>query len=456
MKRSEASSVTTGSSDISTHFDTPKTNDTTGRNTYSGRQDDTVETTGTAQKPFTPKLWTNSFIAACTGNFFLFFAFYLLLPVMPLYLLNVFETNNATVGIILSCYTVAALFIRPFSGFFLDRFRRKPIYLFAYLSFILVFVGYVEATYISIFMLMRVLHGLTFGLVTTAGNTVIVDIMPSERRGEGLGYFGVANNLAMATGPMISLFLIEKYSYTFIFYFAIVVGLIGFCFASCIRMPKKLQAPIQTEETPVQYHSYDRFFLVKGFRAGLCLLLLAIPYGMTTSYVSIYGKQLGIESGMGIFFSLMAVGLIGSRLFSGKLVDRGHLTHVITWGTLICAISFYLLSSLKQLTALSAILPVIGFYLVPTLLGVGYGLLFPAYNTLFVNLAPHNRRATASSTYLTSWDIGIGIGLVCGGKIADTVGGLPLAYLSGAIAVTLSLITFVRISAPHFLKNKLR
>lgn len=408
-------------------------------------------------KPVTPRLWTGSFIAACIGNFLLFFAFYLLLPILPLYLIDTFNASHSIVGIILSCYTIAALVVRPFSGFILDRFRRKPIYLVAYLSFILVFVGYAEATLISMFIFMRILHGLTFGLVTTAGNTVIVDIMPSERRGEGLGYFGVANNLAMATGPMISLFLIENYSITFIFYFAVGIGLCGFCFASMIRMPKKLQLPVTTEEpNPANYHSYDRFFLVKGLRAGICLMLLAIPYGMTTSYVSIYGKQLGIESGMGIFFSLMAVGLIGSRLFSGKLVDKGYLTNVISWGAFVCSIGFFILSSLKQLETISDVLPVVGFYLVPFLLGIGYGMMFPAYNTLFVNLAPHNRRATASSTYLTSWDVGIGIGLVCGGKIADSSGGLPVAYLVGAIAATISFLIFIKVAAPHFLWNKLR
>lgn len=361
------------------------------------------------------------------------------------------------IGIILSCYTIAALIVRPFSGFILDRFRRKPIYLIAYLSFILVFVGYAEATLISLFIFMRILHGLTFGLVTTAGNTVIVDIMPSERRGEGLGYFGVANNLAMATGPMVSLFLIEHYSYSFIFYFSIGIGLIGFCFANMIRMPKKLQTPVLIEDAvSTNYHSYDRFFLIEGLRAGICLMLIAIPYGVTTSYIPIYGKQLGIEGGMGIFFSLMAIGLIGSRLFSGKLVDRGYLTHVISWGSLICAISFFILSSLKQSAGFSSTLTIIGFYLVPFLLGVGYGMMFPAYNTLFVNLAPHNRRATASSTYLTSWDIGIGIGLICGGQIADSAGGLPVAYLVGAVAATASFLLFGKIATPHFMRNKLR
>jgi MFS family permease len=402
-----------------------------------------------------PKLWTGSFMMACIGNFLLFFVFYLLLPVMPLYLIDMFKAGHSAVGVILSCYTVAALVIRPFSGYMLDRFRRKPIYLLAYISFVLVFVGYAEATCLGLFIFMRILHGLTFGLVTTAGNTVIVDIMPSERRGEGLGYFGVANNIAMAIGPMVSLFLIENYSYLFIFYFSVVTGIVGFGFAGMIRIPEKEHVAAE-ESKPAGYHSYDRFFLTKGFRAGVCLLFLAIPYGMTTSYVSIYGSQIGIQGSMGVFFSLMAAGLIGSRLFSGKLVDRGHVTRVICWGNLICAVSFFLLAFLRPSGMISEILPVAGFYTVASLLGIGYGMMFPAYNTLFVNLAPHNRRATASSTYLTSWDVGIGTGLITGGKLADLTGGLSVAYLVGAFAASIALVLFAGFAAPHFHRNKLR
>lgn len=400
-----------------------------------------------------PKLWTGSYIAACTGNFLMCFAFYLLLPVLPLYLMDMFQATKSVIGIVLSCYTVAALCVRPFSGYILDKFRRKPIYLGAYLCFVLIFVGYAEATLLFMFVLLRIFHGLTFGLVTTAGNTVIVDIMPSERRGEGLGYYGVANNLAMAVGPMTSLFMVAHCSYNFVFYFAFALGVLGFLFACMIKMPNKLRIVVP-EDRPL--HSYDRFFLVKGLRAGLCLLLLAVPYGMTTSYIAIYGRELGIESGQGIFFSLMAVGLIASRLFAGKLVDKGMITKVISVGSVICCIGFYILSTLSWVHGAWAIAGLIGFFIVATMLGVGYGMMFPAYNTLFVNLAPHNRRATASSTYLTSWDVGIGIGLVLGGKIGDTSGGLALSYFTGAVAVTIAVILFAKVAGPHFNANKLR
>ena len=181
-----------------------------------------------------------------------------------------------------------------------------------------------------------------------------------------------------------------------------------------------------------------------------------VPYGMVTTYVVIYGRQLGIEASMGIFFLLMAVGLIASRLFAGKLVDRGRLLAVIGCGTVVAMVTYFVLASLLKLHLLtdSVLVPIL-FYAVAVSLGVGYGMLFPAYNTLFVNLAPHNRRATASSTYLTSWDIGLGLGLILGGRIADTAGGLPLSYLVGAFSVAVSLVLFRKITAPHYERNKL-
>jgi len=396
------------------------------------------------------RLWTQSFISACASNFLLYFAFYLLLPILPIYLIEDFHTSKSYVGIILSCYTLAALLIRPFAGFILDIFKRKPIYLLAYFLFVFTFIGYPLATIVNMFLFLRIVHGFTFGLVTTAGNSLMVDIMPASRRGEGLGYFGVANNLAMAIGPMISLFMHDSYSFNTIFYTAIGSGMTGLLVAFSIKSDKAFERRIKE---PL---AFDRFFLLKGFYAGLSLLMLGIPYGMLTTYVAIYGKELGIKSGMGIFFSLMAAGLIGSRLFAGKHVDRGRLIHVIKSGTLICLLGFLMLAGLKITGAYNEQLIVGLFYLTAIILGVGYGMIFPAYNTLFVNLAQNNRRATASSTYLTSWDLGVGVGLVMGGTLADSHAGLPLAFLVGAFTTCFSFMFFMRIAGPHFDRNKLR
>ena len=163
------------------------------------------------------KLLSPGFCYILTANFLLFFAFYLILPILPFYLQERFMTDKSMIGFILSCYTIACLCIRPFSGYLLDTFARRPLYLLAYAIFMVIFAGYMIASVLCIFIVLRILHGFAFGMVTVSGNTIVIDILPSSRRGEGIGYYGMANNLAMSFGPMIGLFMHNSFSYEVIF-----------------------------------------------------------------------------------------------------------------------------------------------------------------------------------------------------------------------------------------------
>ena len=163
------------------------------------------------------KLISPSFCYILAANFLLFFAFYLILPILPFYLQDQFDADKSMIGFILSCYTIAALCIRPFSGYLLDTFARRPLYLLAYSVFMVIFAGYMIASLLSIFIVLRILHGFAFGMVTVSGNTIVIDILPSSRRGEGIGYYGLANNTAMSFGPMTGLFMHTSFSYETIF-----------------------------------------------------------------------------------------------------------------------------------------------------------------------------------------------------------------------------------------------
>ena len=395
------------------------------------------------------KLVTSSYCFILAANFLLYFGFWLLIPVLPFYLSEVFSAGNSTIGIILSCYTVAALCIRPFSGYFLDSFARKPLYLMAYFIFMTMFAGYIIAGSLTLFIIFRIIQGVSFGMVTVGGNTVVIDIMPSSRRGEGLGYYGLSNNIAMAVGPMSGLFLHDAgMSFTTIFCCSLGSCMAGFVCASLVKTPYK--PPVKRE--PI---SLDRFILLKGIPAGISLLLLSIPYGMTTNYVAMYAKQIGINATTGFFFTFMAIGMAISRIFSGKIVDRGKITQVISAGLYLVVFSFFLLSACVYLISWNNMACTIVFFFVALLLGVGFGIMFPAYNTLFVTLAPNSQRGTATSTYLTSWDVDIGIGMLTGGYIAE-VSTFDKAYLFGACLTIVSMLYFNGKVAPNYHKNKLR
>lgn len=395
------------------------------------------------------KLFTPGFCYILAANFLLYFAFYLILPVLPFYLKEQFMMDSSMIGLVLSCYTLACLCIRPFAGYMLDTFSRRPLYLLAYTVFMIVFGGYMLASVLMLFIMLRVLHGFAFGLVTVAGSTIVIDILPSARRGEGLGYYGLANNLSMSFGPMIGLFMYGVYSYEVIFLCSLISCVLGLFMASMVRTPYK--EPVQRE--PI---SLDRFFLVKGTWAGLSLLLLSIPYGMTTTYVAMYAEEMGISVNSGLYFTFMAIGLAVSRLFSGRQVDKGHVTRIISLGMYLACFSFFALASLDTLMEWH---PVFTSYLyigIALSQGVAFGTMFPAFNTLFVNLAPNSQRGTATSTYLTSWDVGIGIGLMIGGSIAQAFGGFDYAYLVGACLTLLSIGCFLIKAGPHYMRNKLR
>ena len=395
------------------------------------------------------RLVTPSYCFILAANFLLYFGFYILMPVLPFYLTEVFGLGKGSIGTILACYTVAALLVRPFSGYLLDAFARKPLYLLAFTVFTSVFGLYLLAGSVLLFVALRIIHGLSFGMVTVAGNTIVIDIMPSSRRGEGIGYYGLANNIAMSLGPMTGLFLHDYYSFIVIFLSALGCCLAGLVMASLVKTPVK---PRIERDSPI---SLDRFILLKGIPVGIDLLLISIPYGITTTYVAMYAKSIGVVSGTGLFFTFMALGMAVSRMFSGRQVDHGKITQVIMAGIVIVIFCYIGLFVCEPLFAVSEALVKIILYGSALALGVGSGMMFPAFNTMFVNLGRNDQRGTATSTYLTSWDVGIGIGLVTGGVIGEAYS-FSYAYLIGAVLCIVSLIIFKFRIIPHFQKNRLR
>ncbi len=385
-----------------------------------------------------------------TANFLLSFGFWLQMPILPFYLEQEFGLDKTTMGFVISCYTISALCMRAFSGYLMDSFSRKPLALIAFIIFSCVFGGYYLTASLLIFCVLRGLHGLSFGLSTVGLNTILIDVLPSSRRGEGIGYFGLANNLSMALGPLVGLYLGRTIiSYNGVFLCGLTCGLIGCIVLACVKTKPKPKILNK------QKISLDRFILIKGIPAAIALLLMSIPYGITTNYVILYAKESGFEVNSDLFFVLMACGMALARIFSGKLADKGYITQTISYGQIFVVICFLLLAFCKTFNNFSPILCAYTYLSCGCLMGIGFGIIFPSYNSLFVSLAPNNRRGTATSTYLTSWDVGLGIGIFIGGLISDKFGGFDASYIFGTITCIISAIFFKCYVTRHYLYNKL-
>lgn len=387
-----------------------------------------------------PKLFEGNYLKVWIANFMLYFSFYFVTPLLPLYLRDVFDADKAMIGLVLSGYSVAALVIRFFSGYIVDRFSRKKVLLIGYAAFALFFAGYYLTGSLILFAVIRTLHGAPFGLTSVSSSTVAIDVLPSERRGEGIGYWGLSNNFAMAVGPTMSLWLFTHYdNYNILFTVSLVFALLGLIINSSLDL--KYRPPVMDKKKI----SLDRFLLLEGWSQGICIMLVALAYGVLSTYIAIYSQDvLGITTGTGTFFMLFAVGLILSRFIGVPSLSKGHVTRNATYGVIVVAIGYSLFVFWQDL---------LGYYISAVVIGFGQGSMYPAVQTMFLNMTTNEHRGTANATILTSWDLGIGFGIVGGGYVAEHIGGYNSAFLLSAAVSLASVLFFLLYAKGSYLKS---
>lgn len=366
-----------------------------------------------------------------TANFALFFAFYLLTPLLPLYLVERFDATKDVVGLVLSGYTVAALVARPFSGFLVDTFPRKKVLMVCFFFFFIFFGGYLGATSLLLFTIVRTLHGAPFGALTVANSTMAIDVLPSSRRNEGIGYYGLSNNLAMAIAPTVAIYIYRLTgNFELLFWMALIIAGLGMYVDSGIKIQNKtLPSP-----TTNKLLRLDRFFLVRGWLLAANMAFFGFCFGVVSNYLAIYSKEvMNITGGTGTWFLLVSLGLVASRLQGAKALREGKLVENATEGTLISTAAYLLFVLVPN---------EVGYYGSALLLGLGNGHMWPAFQNMIIQIAHHNERGTANSTLLISWDVGIGLGVLAGGVISEMTG-YTAAFWVVAAAQTAGMLTFM-------------
>lgn len=388
--------------------------------------------------PKKEKLWNAEYTKAWTANFMLYFSFMLVVPILPLYLSDMYGAGKHTIGFVLSGYTIAIMAVRPFSGFLVDCFNRRTVLLVFYsLSFILCGF-YLLGGSLLFFTIVRTLHGAPYGATIIANSTVAIDVLHPQRRAEGIGYYGLSNNLATALSPSVGIFIYEwTNSFQLIFLLSMIVAGTGCLIASRIKMKKR-------ETQPSRKLSLDRFFLLAGWRQAIIIACFGLSYGVLSTYLAIYGKeQLGITSGTGLYFMILSLGLMLSRIQGGRALRDGKILHNAAIGVSISVFGYILFAAVAEMWA---------YYLSALIIGLGNGHMFPAVQSMFISLAPNNKRGTANSTLYSSWDAGVGIGVFFGGLLAE-IYGYGSAFWMGAVVNVLGVLFFFTNVIPAFRKT---
>lgn len=368
------------------------------------------------------KIWTRDFLLICLSNFFIFLGFQMTLPTIPLFVEKL-GGNDQLIGVVVGIFTFSALLMRPYAGHALESKGRRFVYIFGLAIFVISVGSFGLAQSLMFLFLMRIIQGIGWGFSTTASGTIATDLIPPKRRGEGMGYYGLFGNVALAVGPTLGLALTGYISFTQLFLICAVLGLIAVFLSSAIRFRK-------TEKPTSPAKNWD-LYEKSALPPSILLFFITVTFGGIASFLPIYTAKQGI-AGIQWYFLLFALALMVSRTFSGKIYDRKGHRAVFPAGALAIFLAMLLLAWLPNSLVL---------YVAAILYGLGFGSVQPALQAWSVSAAALNRRGMANATFFSFFDLGVGIGAIVFGQIAHLFGYSSI-YISAALSVSMAILLY--------------
>ena len=378
------------------------------------------------------KLWTKDYISVCLTTFFMFLNYYYLLVTIPIYLIQDLQGNTAQAGILVAVFYVAAILIRPIAGKWIETYGIKKIFLVSLIIYLVAAFMYFFTTTLISLTVLRFIHGIGFGMVTTSTGTIVASIIPNGRKGEGMGYYGLMMNISMALGPFVGLLAITQWGSSVMFIVSAVSVVIGTITGFLISLPKE-EIKVATEKTVKQKGLKMKDLIeLSALPISLVSFFFALVYASIVSFVSVYAKELQLTEIASYFFIVYVIALLISRPFTGKWFDQYGANVIMIPSIISFALGMFLLSQAE-----GAFL----FLLSAAFIGLGWGTIFPSAQTIAIQVAPPERKSVATATFLSTMDSGIGIGSVIVGIVGAQLGYSSL-YFYSSIMVLAGLVVY--------------
>ncbi len=378
---------------------------------------------GDVKSSATARLWTKDFVVVLIVNFSIFCSFQLFPSALPLYVKEL-GVSDAAIGWIAGVITISALSIRPISGMVVDKFGRKGILILSLCIMLAASFSYSFLPLFGVLLLLRFVHGIGWGITSTATSTIASDIIPLKRFGEGMGFVGLSGSLALAIAPAVGIAIFQSYDMATVSYIATAALVVSLVLSQVIHyreIPKKPAAEKRQRES---------LFEKKAIYPAFLITFLTAAYGSIVSFVAVYAASMGIHD-IGIFFTVYAIALLITRPYFGRLVDRKGTNSIIVPGFLLAAFALILLAFASKLSTL---------LVVGALFGVAFGALQSSLQTMAVASVPPERRGAANATYFFGFDLGIGLGSIVSGLVATFLGYAGMFLLFASLPIISMLV----------------
>ncbi|MCE5286600.1 MAG: MFS transporter [Pelosinus sp.] len=376
------------------------------------------------------QLWTKDYLIDSMANLIIYLVFYLLTVIIVDYAMDNLQASPSEAGLAAGIFIVAGLFGRIFAGRSMAQVGLKKMLYLGLSIFLAATLLYFMINNLLILFCIRFLHGIGFGIASTATGTIVANITPKERRGEGIGYYALSVTIATAIGPFLGMYLHQHGSFNMILALCTILSIVN-CIAACfLKVPEVNLTGEQLDK--MKQFTLDNFIEYKALPIAIIGAFMGLSYSSIVSFLSSYTRQINLMDMGSMFFIVYAVFILISRPLTGPMSDRKGENYVMYPAFLLFAIGLVILSQVHQ-----------GFILLlaGAFIGLGYGTFTPIAQAISVKVSPPHRVGLATSTFFAIFDAGMGIGPFILGFLVPTLGFRGL-YIGMSIVVVICMFLY--------------
>lgn len=358
-----------------------------------------------------PKLWTRDFLLVTIVNFMVAVNFYLLMVVISAYAMDHFGSSPSEAGLAASIFIIGSLVARLFSGTWMERIGRKKLLFIGLVFGVVMSIAYFGAKSLILLLVIRFLHGITFGIASTLAGAIVSNIIPKERFGEGIAYFMLSTTFATAIGPFLAMFMSQHGSFNMIFVACAVFAALSLLSILFLSVPELKLTEQQFED--LKGLKFSNFLEMKAIPISIICGLIYFCYSSVLSFFAAYSQEIHLVYAASFFFIVYAAIVLISRPIVGQLLDSQGENFIMYPVILIFMVGMLILSQAHHGYTL---------LLAGVFVGLGSGAVQSSCQAIAVKVAPFHRTGLANATFFMFSDIGLGIGPVVFGLFIPFIG----------------------------------
>lgn len=372
-------------------------------------------------------LWTKDFIFVSIIQFVLMLSMYGLFVTLPIYATQQYDASVSMGGLVASIFIIGALLARLVTGKKAGEYGSKKVLVIGSSILVIATLLYFVTVSVEMMLTVRFLHGIGFGIATTATGIIVAQVMPIARSGEGIGYFSLGVVLAIAVGPFIGIGIVDQWGYNWLFIFTIIMTVVSFSLAILIKKPAGEVLYKASRGFKLQH-----YFAKKAVPVAFSMFIMALAYSSILSFLTSYTQEIGIGAVSAYYFLIYAGMILLSRPFTGPLIDRKGGNAVAYPALVLYAIGMIILSQMQMPWQL---------FVAAAFIGLGYGNFQSTTQALAIKIVPREEVGLATSTYFIFLDLGLGFGPLLFGSLIPYVGYSGL-YLIMTILILINIFGY--------------